>query len=145
MVSVVSAGCMMLDFHKIQRTLLWFSQLKVSRPRPIFRQIFAWRSASARKLLVSKAKEVSVESCGKLSNRVEHYFAGRTTTLWCWTFPKINAKKSFIWKVKGKEEGIGQHEREMNLWQKQKKKKSQSPHPGIEPGTLGIHGWCLTT
>ena len=24
---------------------------------------------------------MSVESCGKLSNRVEHYFAGRTTTL----------------------------------------------------------------
>ena len=27
------------EFHKIKRTLLWFSQLKVSRPRPIFRQI----------------------------------------------------------------------------------------------------------
>ena len=53
--------------------LLWFSQLKVSRPR---------RSASAVKLLVAKITKVSVESCGKLSNRVEHYFAGRTTTLW---------------------------------------------------------------
>ena len=35
------------DVHKIQRTLLWFLQLKVSRPGPIFRQIqlpvFAWR------------------------------------------------------------------------------------------------------
>ena len=27
------------ELHKIHRTLLWFSQLKVSRPRPIFRQI----------------------------------------------------------------------------------------------------------
>ena len=42
------------ELHKIQRTLLWFSQLKVSRPRPIFRQIFAWRSASAVKLSVVK-------------------------------------------------------------------------------------------
>ena len=58
---------------KIQRTFLWFSQLKVSRPRPIF---------SAVKHLVAKITKVSVESCGKLSNRVEHYFAGRTTTLW---------------------------------------------------------------
>ena len=35
------------EFNKIQRTLLWFSQLKVSRPRPIFRQmqanVFSWR------------------------------------------------------------------------------------------------------
>ena len=28
-----------------------------------------------------KTTKVSVKSCGNLSNRVEHYFAGRTTTL----------------------------------------------------------------
>ena len=35
-----------------------------------------------RETFSSKITEVSVKSCGKLSNRVEHYFAGRTTTLW---------------------------------------------------------------
>ena len=39
--------------------------------------VFAWRSALAVKLFVAKITKVFVESCG---NRVEHYFAGRTTT-----------------------------------------------------------------
>ena len=35
-----------------------------------------------------------MKSCGKLSNRVEHYFAGRTTTLWI-RFHKTNAEN--VW------------------------------------------------
>ena len=34
-----------------------------------------------RETFSSKITKVSVKSCGKLSNRVEHYFAGNTTTL----------------------------------------------------------------
>ena len=34
-----------------------------------------------RETFSSKITKVSVKSCGKLSNRVEHYFAGRTTTM----------------------------------------------------------------
>ena len=79
------------------------------------RVVFAWRSASAVKLLVAKTTNVSVESCGKLSNRVEHFFAGRTTTLWDrWEYKertdrcgfssedrveKLTDAKNYLWSV----------------------------------------------
>ena len=56
-----------------------------SSPIPIYPRscvvCFGWRSALTVKLFVPKTTKVSVESCGKLSNPVEHYFTWRTATL----------------------------------------------------------------
>ena len=65
-------------------TRLCFVQVKVSRPRPIFRQVYLPEGANSAVLWnfeLQKAQVNPFEFCERLSQWVEHYFARKTTTL----------------------------------------------------------------
>ena len=76
------------------------SQHSLPHPLPsLFIMCICLKIGLGRETFSSKITKVSVKSCGKLSNRVEHYFAGRTTTLWAFKQKKIKALRPKMTKI----------------------------------------------
>ena len=83
--------------HKVEKGTFLLSATPSFKAgwRPIFRQIFVWRSAFNRpwNLELQKAQKPPFQLCEKLSQRVEHYFAERAATLWNVSTMKGKEKK----------------------------------------------------